>query len=81
MLSNSLSPVPAGIGWPVITFSFNPSISSVLPLMAADDNTFVVSWNEAADIQLGTPSDALVIPSRVGDDVAGFASRYSMGFL
>src|SRR5258708_38905202 len=64
-----------------MTFSFNPSISSVLPWMAADDNSLVVSWNDAADIQLGTPNDALVIPNNVGADVAGFASRKSTGLL
>ena len=30
----------------MITFSFRPSISSVLPLIAADDNTLVVSLND-----------------------------------
>ena len=45
-------PVPAGIKPPVITFSFNPNKSSTLPLIAAVDNTLVVSWNEAAEIQL-----------------------------
>ena len=49
--------------------------------MAADDNTLVVSWKEAADIQLCTPNDALVIPSNVGDEVAGCASRIFHQFL
>ena len=44
--------------------------------MAADDNTLVVSWNEAADIQLCVPSEALVIPNSTGCDVAEFASRF-----
>src|SRR5688572_11353481 len=49
--------------------------------MAADDNTLVVSWNDAAEIQLCTPNDALVIPNKVGEDVAGCASRNSTSFL
>src|SRR5258706_11685951 len=64
-----------------MTFSSNPSISSVLPWIAADDNPLVVSWNDAADIQLGTPNDALIIPSNVGADVAGCASGDSTSFL
>ena len=64
-----------------MTFSFNPSISSVLPLIAADDNTFVVSWKDAAEIQLGTPNEALVIPNKVGEEVAGLASLNSTSFL
>src|SRR5579862_6872749 len=49
--------------------------------MAADDNTLVVSWNDAADIQLCVPSDALVIPSSSGAEVAEFASLNSASFL
>src|SRR5665647_478596 len=49
--------------------------------MAADDKTLVVSWNDAAEIQLCVPNDALVIPSNNGEEVAGLASRYSTVFL
>ena len=38
-------PVPAGISFPIITFSFNPSKSSTFPFIAASVNTLVVSWN------------------------------------
>ena len=65
----------------MITFSFKPSIKSVLPLIAAWLNTFVVSWNEAALIQLGTPKLALVIPNKTGVAVEGLASRTSTNFL
>ena len=65
----------------MITFSFNPSISSLLPWMAAELNTLVVSWNDAAEIQLCVPSEALVIPSSEGADVAGCASRNSTSFF
>ena len=49
--------------------------------MAAEESTLVVSWKEAAEIQLGTPREALVIPSSVGEDVAGLASLNSISFL
>ena len=45
--------------------------------MAAELNTLVVSWNDAAEIQLCVPNDALVIPSNNGEEVAGDASRNS----
>ena len=51
------TPVPAGINLPMITFSFNPTNSSTLPLIAASVNTFVVSWKEAADKKLFVSSD------------------------
>ena len=56
-------PVPAGINLPMITFSFSPSNSSTFPLIAASVNTFVVSWNDAADKKLSVARDAFVIPS------------------
>ena len=37
--------------------------------------TFVVSWNEAADMKLLVASEARVIPWRIWVDVAGTASR------
>ncbi len=49
--------------------------------MAASVSTFVVSWKEAAEIQLSVDSDADVIPSRIGSDVAASASRYSITFF
>ena len=55
-------PVPAGIFLPTITFSFKPDKVSFLAAIAAVLNTLVVSWNDAAEIQLSTPNDALVIP-------------------
>ena len=47
----------------MITFSFSPSNSSTFPLIAASVNTFVVSWNDAADKKLSVARDAFVIPS------------------
>ena len=47
---NCLTPVPAGIKCPTITFSFNPNKLSTLPANAASFNTLVVSWKEAAEI-------------------------------
>ena len=60
--SNSRFPVPAGILCPTITFSFNPSRLSTLPLTAASLRTLVVSWKDAAEINDFVWSDALVIP-------------------
>src|SRR5207244_9690180 len=42
-------PVPAGISFPMMTFSFSPSSESLLPEIAASVSTRVVSWNDAAD--------------------------------
>src|ERR671921_2524132 len=42
-------PVPAGISFPMITFSLRPSRLSLLPWIAASVRTFVVSWKDAAD--------------------------------
>ena len=64
-------PVPAGINLPMITFSFNPINSSVLPFIAASVNTLVVSWNDAADKKLSVASEAFVIPSKTLLPVAG----------
>jgi hypothetical protein len=60
---------------------FQAKHKSVFTIDSGRHNTLVVSWKDAADIQLGTPNDALVIPSNVGDDVAGFASRNSTNFF
>ena len=78
--SNSRCPVPAGIKWPQITFSFIPSSLSILPLIAASFKTFVVSWKEAADIKLDVCKAARVIPWRIWVEVAATASRTSTGF-
>src|SRR5882762_6266277 len=43
-------PVPAGMRWPMMMFSFNPSKSSRAPRIAASVNTRVVSWNDAAEM-------------------------------
>ena len=80
IFSNSRCPVPAGIKWPQITFSFIPSNLSTLPLIAASFRTLVVSWNDAADMKLEVPKAARVIPCRIWVDVAGIASRTSTGF-
>ena len=58
----SRRPVPAGIRWPQMTFSFMPSSESDLPLMAASLSTLVVSWKEAADMKLEVCRAARVIP-------------------
>ena len=50
---NVLSPVPAGISLPTITFSFKPCSTSIFPFIAASVRTRVVSWNEAAEINDG----------------------------
>ena len=54
-------PLPAGIKWPTITFSFKPSSLSTWPLIAASVKTFVVSWKLAADINDSEESAAFVI--------------------
>lgn len=62
MFLKCLNPVPAGIFLPTMKFSLSPESESLFAEIAAVLNTFVVSWNDAADIQLSTPNDALVIP-------------------
>ncbi|MNQ92896.1 hypothetical protein D3C85_1083350 [compost metagenome] len=47
---------------------------SRLPAIAASFNTFVVSWNEAAEMNDLVPNDARVIPCRIELAVAGLAS-------
>ena len=65
----------------MITFSFNPSNSSVLPLIAASVNTFVVSWNDAADKNESVAKDAFVIPSSTLFPFAGlFPSSIALLF-
>ena len=68
---NVLSPVPAGINLPTITFSFKPWSTSILPLIAASVRTLVVSWNEAAEINDLVCNEAFVIPSNTGSTFAG----------
>ena len=46
----------------MITFSFNPSNLSTFPSIAAFASTFVVSWNEDAEIKLSVFTAAFVIP-------------------
>ena len=70
-----LFPVPAGILWPTITFSFKPLKLSTFPLTAASLRTLVVSWKDAADIKDLVWSEALVIPCNIGVAVALTASR------
>jgi len=49
--------------------------------MDASLRTFVVSWNEAADIKLSVPKDALVIPCKEGLETAASAFLTSTIFL
>ena len=65
--------MPAGISLPTITFSFNPSKLSTLPLIDASVRTRVVSWKEAAEINEFVCKDALVIPKRTLSKIAGFS--------
>jgi hypothetical protein len=81
MFSYSLTPVPAGILCPTITFSLSPSSESTLPFTAASLRTFVVSWNDAADINDFVCNEALVIPCKIGVAVAGLASLAVTRFL
>ena len=67
--------VPAGIKWPTITFSFSPYKGSTFALIAASVKTFVVSWNEAAEIKESVARAACVMPKRMGSPTAGFVSR------
>jgi hypothetical protein len=66
MLRYSGSPVPAGIKWPIATFSFNPLRGSTLPMIEASVRILVVSWNDAAETKLRVDSEAFVIPSNNG---------------
>lgn len=59
---NARVPVPAGIKWPTMTFSFRPLKKSCFPLTAASFKTLVVSWKEAAEIKDFVCRDARVIP-------------------
>ena len=81
ILSYSLTPVPAGILCPTITFSLSPSRLSILPFTAASLRTLVVSWNDAAEINDLVCNDALVIPCSIGVAVAGLASLAVTRFL
>jgi len=68
---NVLSPVPAGMSLPTITFSFKPCSTSILPLIAASVRTLVVSWKEAAEIKDLVCKEAFVIPNNTGSTFAG----------
>ena len=59
-----LIPVPAGISFPIMTFSLSPNKKSSLPFIAASVNTLVVSWNEAADKNESVAKEAFVIPHK-----------------
>jgi hypothetical protein len=59
----SSRPVPAEIKRPMITFSFKPERSSILPAIAALVSTLVVSWNDAAEMNESVDREALVTPS------------------
>ena len=78
-LSHSIlvKPVPAGTNLPTITFSFNPSNVSVLPLIEASVKTLVVSWKEAAEINEFVCNEALVIPNKTLSKIAGFFFAFS----
>ena len=65
----------------MITFSFSPRRKSTFPSIAASVSTFVVSWNEAAEMKLSVDNAADVMPSSTGSDVAGSASRASTVFF
>ena len=54
--------MPAGMSFPMMTFSLRPMSGSDLPSMAAWVSTRVVSWNDAADSHDSVARDALVIP-------------------
>jgi hypothetical protein len=62
-------PVPAGIRWPMMMFSFRPSRSSFAPRIDASVRTRVVSWKEAAETNDCVVSDAFVMPRSSGSDV------------
>src|ERR671939_666580 len=66
-----LKPVPAGMSFPMITFSFRPRSESLLAWIAASVRTRVVSWKEAADSHDSVASDAFVMPMRTGRPEAG----------
>ena len=55
----------------MMTFSFRPARTSVLPSIAASVRTLVVSWNDAADRNESVASEALVIPSSRGWPTGG----------
>ena len=55
----------------MMTFSFKPWSSSVLPLIAASVKIRVVSWKDAADKNESLLKLALVIPSKIGLPTAG----------
>jgi hypothetical protein len=59
---NLKSPVPIGIGIPMMMHSLTPSIISVLPWMAASNRWSVVFSNEAS---MSTESFIFAIPNRV----------------
>jgi hypothetical protein len=69
-----LSPDPAGINLPMMTFSLSPSKWSTLPAVAASVSTFVVSWKDAAEIKLWVLKEAFVMPSSRGSAAAGLSS-------
>src|ERR1700745_3866889 len=68
-------PVPAGISFPMITFSFRPRSESDLAWIAASVSTRVVSWKEAADSHDSVASDALVMPIRTARPEGAAAVR------
>lgn len=51
-----------------MTFSLNPNNLSTLPKVDASVRIRVVSWNEAAEIKLSVSREALVIPSKTGEN-------------
>ena len=45
-----------------------------MPLIAASVSTFVVSWNDDAEMNDSVESDAFVMPSSSGSAIAGLAA-------
>ena len=66
-----LIPVPAGISFPIMTFSLRPMRLSILPFTEASVKVLEVSWKEAADRKLSVERDAFVIPKSILLTVAG----------
>src|SRR4051812_22383433 len=65
LLFSGLNPVPTGISFPIITFSFNPLNLSSLPSKAALISTLEVCWKEAADKNDSEFKATSEIPSKI----------------
>ena len=60
-----IKPVPTGISFPIITFSFNPRNLSSFPSKAALIKTLEVCWKEAADKNDSEFKATSEIPSKI----------------